>query len=1047
MRSTSKRTETSQRMQTQLDLCQREVEELQVALAIAHEQEKAAQKRLQELEMINQALQQRDRLLEMSAIAANSLLTAISLDAAINYALQIIGEALDTDRVVLIETVAPTSNSAFPGWRALGYEWNSPGTVPLRDPEVVQGSYEEVPKILEQMHQGQSMSYLIEDMPEPFRSEQMAIGVKSTHLVPIFVKGQWWGVLGLDDCREAKQRSAAELAVLRIVADCIGSAIQQQRTQQALLETEQTRSAELEKINKELQQRDRLLSVVAQVTKDLLEAEDVDIAIPAALQTVGEAATMSRVLLILERQDPATQRLKHCVEFEWVAPGISDHAAVGMAVMDNENFQVLIQPLYAGQAIWRTMEKLPEVTRSQFQRLTIKSTGVVPIFIEGQYVGCVAFDDCVAPRHWTQQEIDVLTAATESIGAALHRKQLVDRLLAERIQAEQEQAAELAKANEILRRTAAQLINQHDLNRFLERMLLEIAQETGAFTNAVFLYDRSFNTLKMHNAIQNSQVINLNTDSRFELWKAPVPADTNEAWQIVQSQGYTWHGLNDDELPGDRLWKISVPWHQMMGHRRVLTIFLQVGDEQLGFMGLGFRQPVALSAERLELVQALANQTALAIQLTRLAEEAKQAVILEERNRVARDIHDTLAQVLTGVIVQLQAAEMLPTSDIYDRQLHLTQARLLAQQGLTEARRSVQALRPQVLEQTDLAGALSALLQQMTAGTALQSRFRVHGNVYPLSADVETQLLRIGQEALTNLVKHANASEAVVELSYQPGQVQLRVQDDGQGFVQKKGEGGKAKGEGSGYGLVGMQERSQQIGATLSIASQVGVGTTIQVNLLTQSLEFSEEVQDIRVLIADDHVIVLQGLAALIERQPGITVVAQAQNGREAIDLFRTHQPDVALIDLRMPVIDGVEVIALIRQECPTAKIVILTTYDADEDIYRGLQAGAMAYLLKGSSDSLPDVIRAVHAGEKRIPSEVAAKLANRVTRHELTNRELEVLRLIVLGQSNKEISISLQVSEGTVRAHINNILSKLRVRDRTQAATLAIKQGLVRLE
>ena len=204
----------------------------------------------------------------------------------------------------------------------------------------------------------------------------------------------------------------------------------------------------------------------------------------------------------------------------------------------------------------------------------------------------------------------------------------------------------------------------------------------------------------------------------------------------------------------------------------------------------------------------------------------------------------------------------------------------------------------------------------------------------------------------------------------------------------------------------------------------------------------------IRILIADDHPIVRQGLAALIGRQPGMTVVAEAGNGREAVDLFRLHQPDVTLVDLRMPKLDGVEAIALIRAEVPTARLILLTTFDGDEEIYQGLRVGAMAYLLKDAApDELLEAIRAVHQGQKRIPPEVAVKLANRMNSRSLTARDREVLRLVVAGQMNREIGESLNISEGTVRAHMHNILSKLEVSDRTQAATLAIKRGLVRLE
>ncbi len=204
----------------------------------------------------------------------------------------------------------------------------------------------------------------------------------------------------------------------------------------------------------------------------------------------------------------------------------------------------------------------------------------------------------------------------------------------------------------------------------------------------------------------------------------------------------------------------------------------------------------------------------------------------------------------------------------------------------------------------------------------------------------------------------------------------------------------------------------------------------------------------IRLVIADDHPVVREGLAAMFNRRPDLTVVAEAENGEQAVALVLEHRPDVVLMDLRMPVLGGVDAIGRIRAEWPEARIVVMTTFDGDEDIYRALQAGARAYLLKDTPrEEIVDAIRSVYAGHKRIPSEIASKLADRLTAEPLTERELAVLKQIVAGQSNKEIDAALGIAEGTVKVHVNSLLGKLGVEDRTQAVTEALRRGIVHLD
>src|SRR6266404_2895745 len=203
----------------------------------------------------------------------------------------------------------------------------------------------------------------------------------------------------------------------------------------------------------------------------------------------------------------------------------------------------------------------------------------------------------------------------------------------------------------------------------------------------------------------------------------------------------------------------------------------------------------------------------------------------------------------------------------------------------------------------------------------------------------------------------------------------------------------------------------------------------------------------IRIMVVEDHHVVRQGLVALLKTTPEMQVVAEAQDGLQAVELFRKHRPDVTLMDLRLPGLGGVQATEAIRKEFPQARIIVLTTFDGDEDIYRAIQAGARGYLLKDMfGEELMEAIRAVHAGKTRIPGVVAERLADRMGGPNLTTRELSVLELIVRGRSNKEIADDLGIFESTVKTHVNNILSKLSVSDRTQAATTALQRGIVHL-
>jgi DNA-binding NarL/FixJ family response regulator len=203
----------------------------------------------------------------------------------------------------------------------------------------------------------------------------------------------------------------------------------------------------------------------------------------------------------------------------------------------------------------------------------------------------------------------------------------------------------------------------------------------------------------------------------------------------------------------------------------------------------------------------------------------------------------------------------------------------------------------------------------------------------------------------------------------------------------------------------------------------------------------------IRVLSVDDHALLRVGIATLLSSESDIELVAEASNGYEAIDQFRLHRPDVTLMDLQMPVLTGIEAVIDICAEFPNARIIVLTTFDGDVQALRALQAGARGYLLKRQVyRELPDAIRAVHAGKKRIPPDIAVALVDHMTDEGLTQREIDVLRLIADGNSNKEIATHLSLSEETIKNHVTNILSKLGVNNRSHAVTIGLKRGILEL-
>ncbi|MEM9980285.1 MAG: sensor histidine kinase, partial [Cyanobacteria bacterium P01_D01_bin.2] len=257
----------------------------------------------------------------------------------------------------------------------------------------------------------------------------------------------------------------------------------------------------------------------------------------------------------------------------------------------------------------------------------------------------------------------------------------------------------------------------------------------------------------------------------------------------------------------------------------------KVGHQPLGFIGFAFRDCIVLTDEQLEFIQALTNQATLSVHLARLAEQTQSTALTNERNRLAREIHDTLAQAFTGVSLQLEAAKGVLNRNPDEAQTYMTRAGKLARRGLSEARRSVRALRSQALETDTLPRALQIALQEMTQNSPMQGEFNLIGTPLPLSEDLQTNLLRIGQEAITNALRHAQAQQLILTLQFTPEQVRIYITDNGKGCQIN------AITEVEGFGLLGMRERTLRFGGQFSFKSALGKGTIIDIMIPMEGRE------------------------------------------------------------------------------------------------------------------------------------------------------------------------------------------------------------------
>jgi DNA-binding NarL/FixJ family response regulator/signal transduction histidine kinase len=532
--------------------------------------------------------------------------------------------------------------------------------------------------------------------------------------------------------------------------------------------------------------------------------------------------------------------------------------------------------------------------------------------------------------------------------------------------------------------------------------------------------------------------------------------------------------------------QLPAPAHQREADREArytsLYALLQDDGETLGALTLTEPRAGLFTAEQQRLLTLVAAYIATLLREWRQREQLGDLAVTTERSRLARELHDSVAQSLVALVLRLE--------HIDEPQQELAEARLLARRALEDTRRAIWGLRPALLDALPFPEALAREVERVADEGGLSSRVSVVGTPHPLQPQQEIALFRIAQEALSNTIRHAAARRVRASLSYLDDGARLLIEDDGRGFDPNALEASApqqatpsflpyfddpalpgASGAAGHFGLQTMRERARLVGGWLTLESAPGQGTRIIVDLpyaplpelllppatpeaaRTFSAAPAASTGRIRILVADDHAVIRAGMRRLLEGYPDFEVVGEAADGLEALAEAQDLGPQVILMDMRMPGMNGLEALRQLRASNSDLRILMLSAFEQDEDVLESLKAGASGYVLKDMApDELAQAIRAVAHGETLLAPGLTGKLVDRLERPPqtdpaslLTARESEVLRALASGLRNKEIARQLFVSERTVTFHLAHIYQKLGVTSRTEALSRALELGLLK--
>ncbi len=946
------------------------------------------------LEEKERAAQERARLLSTVAEVAHRLLRAPDYGAVLPEVVRLLGEAMGCDRCAITQDfIDPTTHQ----FRVrLLHEWCREGipSALLISPGFDEGlEIDSPPSFRAQLMQGESVNFVVSETSElSWRNFFEAHGNTAMLLVPVMINGQCWGHIGFDNCSEPRLHDDVEIAILRVAAESIAAAIDRQRkddalreserhyrtlfemsnegiyrfefeepialalsvedrlrlgcetnrlvevnqafaeqygltspdemvgtrigdfydgayvqaneqanlalmrdlraskletvetdrlgnrhwfisslvfetcdgyllggwgvqtditdlkqaqqAQQALLEAEQAKSQELDQLNLELRQtltelegRDRMLTTVADATKDLLKGSstDLDRMIPAALQVLGEGMGCDRVNVVENFDLSATQVPGHTkVIYGWAEPEtIPPLPNPDATQIDCEGLEAFTEHYLQNNGFGGLVDDWPDPLRSAFKAIGLQSSYSVPIWLGEKFWGIVSFDYCHDPKQVSPAEMAILRTAAACIGGAIQRDRTQKAILQTEqalLKAEKARAAKLIQTNQALKNSLDRLAAEPSLDAFLGHVLTEISQLLNIHTSFLYQHDPTTETLQLSRWLDQGNLRSPESFTEMGPMAGPITTRDTAIWTHLLKTHYPFVITPDNAaqymFPGTGDWQHQ--WVEQHGFQAGINILLIIGGMPLGLLCLLSAERSDFDPEELEHAQAISQQATLAIQLTHLAEEAKQAALISDRNRMAREIHDTLAQSFGGIVIQLQAAESC-NSEPHKARNHISSAQKLAEAGLNEARRTVWLLHQGDLTDQDFPRLLTKIIEQMTAHTDLRVSIDVTGTPSALVPGISTNLVRIVQESIHNILRHAQATTSHIRLIYKPGQICLSIRDNGCGFDPQQLQQCQ-----EGFGLTGMQQRARNLKTHLHINSRLGYGTEI---LLTVPLK------------------------------------------------------------------------------------------------------------------------------------------------------------------------------------------------------------------